>query len=1248
MSDTSQASTKKKKEPVYPVKHTNEWDPSQPDEYVKEPNIYNDQYHVIGERRDSNFMKIADKLRDDRNGFYEVDPSGYNFYQHIIRKFNQKGDKDCFMELTSMVLDDLKSNGLKQGDVSLFNKTFNGENHQRESILMCMAKEGKIYPISWLLESLVLENMNQMIDVNHTDGSGQTLLHALCSRSKAQEAFDIYCDNKEYYEFDLDIRDTEDMSIMEMFMKAGMLARSIDKRNFGFFKEAIEVAMFQIEEGEECCIPDSYSEAGEMGISFIADVVLCPDLEFLEYILNAHFYEADSLYEIIKIGDLTSELNKFCEIMGTSPIISILKNGDFRKIKLILDYITKHKTIKINLEVKDRVFRNVVHCVFENKNLSNQDFLHIFINYIKNLTLDMLVESENFNFNSLYNSATKSGHSALTLLFARMKPEHQGVKDYRLVFDHILQMTDFKKLVEEPVTINPFEKCIECGLSDYFQSILENEGHSNFFTLNTFSFISFSKGGKCIYDNDHSPIELAFRHGHPKMIQYVIDSLSEIESFMFVSNEKMISLYGILMSVHSTLTKIDVNVSENDNDSVLSCLYRQFRDKILGITAQGLQNLDKNSITVDSEGRTAEEFLKFLLTSAGKNYEHKLWSLWNEEAEGEEVEEENEFQNIVDYCLSKALDTEEKICSQWFFKRLCSWIDDLIQNNSCDVSNILEVYSNHVISSLKLMINRPECKYKNLYLENLKKEEDNEGEDDDEYESSRDNLFGICKYIPEVDMNSYIQSRCAIYRAHPKSDTSYLDIISIFESLQKWDSTLSDAQKMLAFDKYTETLNQWQLKIGYKEEMRLLCKKIVETLTLYDYKFNVYDLESPIIRCLTFLFKVLMVHKEYSCVIALQEFVKKNVNRFKEYITNLTESSEEEGEGDSGNDVERNMKTKKGCGRIVIKFLENLKVDAPLVLSEDVDLDVVLEMLKGVIGLGGFWKLGLSYNYWRTKVIREGMEIDEETKKLKKVIKMMKVIERFKECCYLSNLLQNLVCFEDDNDILKDVLEWETPLKLISTGSFPLKTCNNISGIVKNDLLYLFIIAATYKNFEACNILLRNNITYSNNNQSENRFDEHLSLEEFLKFYPTKPEILKDLVQSEQIFEILCNIAEKHWESVKRKDQKWISQLFKIEEKPIFRMDYRIKKEPQNSNDSSSEGYEGEESDDEPEVDERVLTSIRAITMKDEEIPDFNYNFFYGNTYALDSLVQTHSVAQIKHLNSLGYQIGKIISFRRK
>jgi hypothetical protein len=107
-----------------PTSHTEE----EKQEVVKSPEeLYLDQIYDKETPKEERAQLIKNKLKEDREKFYELDFFLNNYYSHVVENFKEEGDHDLFVSLTKCVVDDMKSSDYMMQiggrDVNLFDIT---------------------------------------------------------------------------------------------------------------------------------------------------------------------------------------------------------------------------------------------------------------------------------------------------------------------------------------------------------------------------------------------------------------------------------------------------------------------------------------------------------------------------------------------------------------------------------------------------------------------------------------------------------------------------------------------------------------------------------------------------------------------------------------------------------------------------------------------------------------------------------------------------------------------------------------------------------------------------------------------------------------------------------------------------------------------------------------------------------------------------------------------------------------------
>jgi len=264
----------------------------------------------------------------------------------------------------------------------------------------------------------------------------------------------------------------------------------------------------------------------------------------------------------------------------------------------------------------------------------------------------------------------------------------------------------------------------------------------------------------------------------------------------------------------------------------------------------------------------------------------------------------------------------------------------------------------------------------------------------------------------------------------------------------------------------------------------------------------------------------------------------------------------------------------------------------------------IIHMVKGFIHLGGFVNINVGFDTLDNKEVNEG-DVSE-------IKRLVTVTEQYKEAKHKFSqrllLTEFFSTFQKYNDLSYELIDVDSPLRWI------------IDCPGQESLNF----------FEYC--IEQGNIDLAM------KLIESCDISEVISMFPLQERTISNLLNSPHIFEFLKKMS-KEEEKIKK-----LIDRTNILEIPIMKLENSLSIDF----DDEEDGNSGK-----PKYTQDQLTLYYFCYLKDslvpkvgKEIPYFNLLFFNQGQfkYSLDELVKVLPLDKIKELNSLGYQIGKIIS----
>jgi len=329
----------------------------------------------------------------------------------------------------------------------------------------------------------------------------------------------------------------------------------------------------------------------------------------------------------------------------------------------------------------------------------------------------------------------------------------------------------------------------------------------------------------------------------------------------------------------------------------------------------------------------------------------------------------------------------------------------------------------------------------------------------------------------------------------------------------------------------------------------------------------------------------LIFMREYPLVVRLQDILLKNVRRYYKELL----------------DQDDDKASRQDLKEMVCQVLKNsTKFDSYNQINFEDSPDQIFQMMKGFLYCGSYATINIGYPSSDNLVA-----ISSQTKFL------TGIAEEFKESlikydCEMT-ILEFFSTFKVYNDYAFELIELDTPVCWFI----------DVEGRGKLNV------------FEQCldgaNIQLAMKLVNS------------LDISKVISSFPIRSKNLETLLNSESILEFL--------EFISQNEEKMKKLILDQEENSIPYERFRsMHQRFEGENEGEDDDYTGIESP----LNVMYMHNFRnkLLPKIGKEIPYFNLLFFsdVGSRYILDELVKKLKLVEIKKLNSLGYQIGKLVS----
>jgi hypothetical protein len=942
-------------------------------------------------------------------------------------------------------------------------------------------------------------------------------------------------------------------------------------------------------------MPNTFADDA-MGMSFIHNLWISNDCNFIKLILVIHRDDPVNFRKLTGIQDMNIEMNKLNKMSHLTPITAILINEKYDMIKVIFEHIISERTIKIDISPKDSRGRNVLHCLMYNKNISNEERLDVFLNYIFRLDSSVMFSAHVSSLKPLYSQIDKDGFLPVTVYVSRIKSDQQDDDVHKRMFELLSENTDYDAVLSDIKQENfqhPLVMCIKSKLEKYFKRFLDSS-----ITLRK-QMIFVEKSSR------RTTIEYAFDSDMECFIKPILDALDRIDSFILFKHEKeWVTLFDTLFSVVQSARNRHIFALEKDDvkpkhptaewiDKLAHTMFNETKDSTNKRAEDFLSNFNYTPEQDDSDlGISKPKIMKKMPPVIKK----RIMDEYNAKVEAAKKAKADTIPVVLKSTkslLDKSFDMNDHFSYPYLFK-FCK--DKTVMSSTVD----------------KCLSERKHIVIFQTVYDWVVAHPDASEEYGDEFDMSRlilDNYYEFNTLIPQVDNKQYMNELHQLCLQYWSTEIKHL---KNYKLIQEFDKNCGSLQKQIK----TELLNLFfrTCHESTGSDFCMVIELILDTMNknklLLDFNANPES-----IMIVKESFKKLLMERDFAYVLVLQKMIQPSIKDFYQKKIELMEkNTNNEGEKDDESNYAETLLCERDVNEWLFRLLQQLTSFEQYNQINFYDgQDLIIQILKGFIKLGAFSYINIGFS--------KPEDFNEHDKRVE-VQRLMQMIDEFKESrqkhsdyyCFLNFL----ATFNDYNDISSELIENNTPL---------VWTIASQNSNMQN----MFEFAIAKDNLEFAMKLI-----------------DCCDITKVLSAFPLQRKTIEKLVNSRHITKFL-EFVSKNEEKIKllimeNKDSASIlrSELqYENVERHI-----KSQKNPQELGSDADEDYFEKENCS--IIFYAFYQRNYSIPKLGKEIPYFNILFMYQDRYVLDELVKILSVKEIKQLNEQGYVIGMMVTYYDK